>query len=430
MCRPNRLPVIAEALNISNAEVHGVVTFYHDYRNHPAGRHVLKLCRAEACQSMGGDAIAAKLQQLLGIGFHETTQDGSVTLEPVYCLGLCACAPAAMLDGEVIGRLDADKARRDRRSEVRAMTVDHLYPRAIPARWRSARRKSPRRSRRRLPRAGSTQRSCATARAASIGWSRWSRSRRRSGRVAYGPVSAKDVPSLFDAGLVSGGDAHAVARRPRRNSLPGQADAPDLRALRHHRSAVARRLQGAWRAEGPGEGRGDDAGRYRQDGHRFRPARPRRRGFPTGIKWKTVLDTVADRKYIVCNADEGDSGTFADRMIMEGDPFVLIEGMAIAGIATGATKGFVYIRSEYPHAVATMTRAVEIAAQDRRARRQRARLAQRLRHRDPRRRGRLCLRRGNLAAEFAGRQARRRARQAAAAGASRACSASRPSSTT
>jgi len=103
------LPVIAEALNISNAEVHGVVTFYHDYRNHPAGRHVLKICRAEACQSMGGDAMAAKVQQLLGIGFHETTADGSVTLEPIYCLGLCACAPAAMLDGAVIGRLDEQK---------------------------------------------------------------------------------------------------------------------------------------------------------------------------------------------------------------------------------------------------------------------------------------------------------------------------------
>jgi formate dehydrogenase subunit gamma len=103
------LPVIADLLNLSRAEVHGVVTFYHDYRNHPAGRHVLKLCRAEACQSMGGDALAAKLQQLLGIGFHETTQDGTVTLEPVYCLGLCACAPSAMLDGEVIGRLDAEK---------------------------------------------------------------------------------------------------------------------------------------------------------------------------------------------------------------------------------------------------------------------------------------------------------------------------------
>jgi formate dehydrogenase subunit gamma len=106
---PGAVPVLASALNLSRAEVHGVVTFYHDFRNHPAGRHVLKLCRAEACQSMGGDAIAAKLQQLLGIGFHETAGDGSVTLEPVYCLGLCACAPSAMLDGEVIGRLDDEK---------------------------------------------------------------------------------------------------------------------------------------------------------------------------------------------------------------------------------------------------------------------------------------------------------------------------------
>ena len=84
-------------------------------------------------------------------------------------------------------------------------------------------------------------------------------------------------------------------------------------------------------------------------------------GFPTGIKWDTVRMAKADRKYIVCNADEGDSGTFADRMIMEGDPFTLIEGMTIAGIATGATKGFVYIRSEYPDAIEVMTRAVEIA---------------------------------------------------------------------
>ncbi|MBB4191331.1 formate dehydrogenase subunit gamma [Rhizobium aethiopicum] len=100
------LPVIAEELNLSRAEVHGVMTFYHDYRDHPAGRHVLKLCRAEACQSTGGDALAERVKALLGIDFHQTTLDGTVTLEPVYCLGLCACAPSAMLDGEVYGRLD------------------------------------------------------------------------------------------------------------------------------------------------------------------------------------------------------------------------------------------------------------------------------------------------------------------------------------
>ena len=101
------LPVIAEALNLSRAEVHGVVSFYHDFRREPAGRHVLKLCRAEACQSMGADRIAALVQRALGIGFHQTSADGAVTLEPVYCLGLCACAPAALLDGEPRGRLDA-----------------------------------------------------------------------------------------------------------------------------------------------------------------------------------------------------------------------------------------------------------------------------------------------------------------------------------
>lgn len=100
--------VIAEALNLSRAEVHGVVTFYHDFRSHPAGHHVLKLCRAEACQSMGCDALAQKLKVMLGIDWHETTADGAVTLEPVFCLGLCAQAPAAMLDGELYARLDED----------------------------------------------------------------------------------------------------------------------------------------------------------------------------------------------------------------------------------------------------------------------------------------------------------------------------------
>jgi len=99
-------PLIAQALNISRAEVHGVVTFYHDFRRAPAGRHVLKLCRAEACQAAGGDAIAARAEERLGVAMGKTTADGSVTLEPVYCLGLCATAPSAMLDGRVHGRLD------------------------------------------------------------------------------------------------------------------------------------------------------------------------------------------------------------------------------------------------------------------------------------------------------------------------------------
>ena len=100
------IPMIAAALNLSRAEIHGVFTFYHDFRHEPAGRHVLKLCRAEACQAAGGDALAARAEAKLGIKLGNTTPDELVTLEPIYCLGLCATAPSAMLDGRLVGRLD------------------------------------------------------------------------------------------------------------------------------------------------------------------------------------------------------------------------------------------------------------------------------------------------------------------------------------
>jgi formate dehydrogenase subunit gamma len=100
------IPMIAQALNLSRAEVHGVFTFYHDFRHEPAGRRVLKLCRAEACQAAGGDALAARAEARLGIALGNTTADHRVTLEPIYCLGLCATAPSAMLDGRVVGRLN------------------------------------------------------------------------------------------------------------------------------------------------------------------------------------------------------------------------------------------------------------------------------------------------------------------------------------
>jgi formate dehydrogenase subunit gamma len=106
------VPLIAETLNLSRAEVYGIITFYHDFRREPPGRHVLKLCRAEACQSMGGDALAEKLEQDLGVRIGETTRDGAVTLEPVYCLGMCARAPAAMLDGKPVARLTSEKLQK------------------------------------------------------------------------------------------------------------------------------------------------------------------------------------------------------------------------------------------------------------------------------------------------------------------------------
>jgi len=109
---PDVLPRIAQALNLSRAEVHGVVTFYHHFRQSPPGRHVLRICQAEACQSMGAAALTAHARQRLGCDLHQTTADGSITLEPVYCLGLCAQSPACMLDDTVHARMTPQRLDR------------------------------------------------------------------------------------------------------------------------------------------------------------------------------------------------------------------------------------------------------------------------------------------------------------------------------
>lgn len=106
------LEPIAHALNLTRAEVHGVMSFYHDFRDRPAGRHVVKICRAEACQSMGADALSEGVLDRLGIDWHGTTKNGAVTIDPVYCLGLCACAPAVMVDSKVVGRVDLGRMNR------------------------------------------------------------------------------------------------------------------------------------------------------------------------------------------------------------------------------------------------------------------------------------------------------------------------------
>jgi formate dehydrogenase iron-sulfur subunit len=181
------------------------------------------------------------------------------------------------------------------------------------------------------------------------------------GRVAYGPVAAKDVASLFDAGFLTGGK-HDLG-----HGLTEEIDyLKEQERLTFARCGVIDPLSiddyvahgGFTGLEAALAKSGADVVKDVADsGLRGRGGA----GFPTGIKWKTVLDATADQKYVCCNADEGDSGTFADRMLMEGDPFTLIEGMTIAGIATGATKGLIYIRSEYPHAIARMKKAIDKA---------------------------------------------------------------------
>jgi formate dehydrogenase iron-sulfur subunit len=180
------------------------------------------------------------------------------------------------------------------------------------------------------------------------------------GRIAYGPVEIDDVDSVLDAMLAGGGEhklrvgapeEHPFLKRQTRLTF-ARCGIVDPRSLDDYKAHDG--YKGLAKALANPAGIVDEV---TQSGLRGRGGA----GFPTGIKWKTVAEAKADRKYIVCNADEGDSGTFADRMIMEGDPFVLIEGMTIAGIAVGAIKGFIYIRSEYPHAIAAMNEAINAA---------------------------------------------------------------------
>jgi len=182
-----------------------------------------------------------------------------------------------------------------------------------------------------------------------------------AGRIAYGPVTAADVPSVLDAMLQDGG-AHAlrIGVPEKHPFLAAQTRLTFARCgIIDPRSAADHRAHGG----GRGLARALEIGpsaiveEVTKSGLRGRGGA----GFPTGIKWKTVAGAPGPHKYIVCNADEGDSGTFADRMILEGDPFLLIEGMTIAGIGVGATQGYIYSRSEYPHANATMQAAIDIA---------------------------------------------------------------------
>jgi len=182
-----------------------------------------------------------------------------------------------------------------------------------------------------------------------------------AGRIAYGPVTPDDVAGLFDAGFLTGG-RHPLAlgqteeipylKKQERLTFSrmGITDPVSLTDYQAYEGFAGLRRALALAPE-------DIVQQVLDSGLRGRGGA----AFPAGIKWKTVLGTAAAQKYIVCNADEGDSGTFSDRMTMEGDPFMLIEGMTIAGLATGATQGYIYVRSEYPHAIATLNEAIRIA---------------------------------------------------------------------
>ena len=184
------------------------------------------------------------------------------------------------------------------------------------------------------------------------------------GRIGYGPVDAADVPGLVAAGLFEGGphplrlgDVAALPFFARQTRLTfARAGLTDPLSLPDYRTHGGLKGLEAALALTPAE----VVARVKASGLRGRGGA----GFPTGIKWETVLAAAGPHKYIVCNADEGDSGTFADRLLMEADPFLLVEGMAIAAHAVGADQGYVYIRSEYPFAIAQMQAAIDLARAD------------------------------------------------------------------
>jgi formate dehydrogenase iron-sulfur subunit len=212
--------MVAEKLNLSRADVHGVVTFYHDFRREPPGRHVLKLCRAEACQAAGGDAMAARAEAQLGIAMGATAPDGNCTLEPVYCLGLCATAPSAMIDGRVVGRLDerrldallafprpgTDDGRRSAPATAGGASSLRIFiPRDAAALAVGA------------DEVGEALRDAATARGISLDIVRtgsrglhWLEPlvevATPTGRVGYGPLTAADAAGLLDAVLTQSGE--------------------------------------------------------------------------------------------------------------------------------------------------------------------------------------------------------------------------------
>ncbi len=375
---PESVGRIAEALSVSRAEVHGLVTFFHDLRLEPAGRTRLQVCQAEACQSVGSRSLAEAARKLTGLDFGETSADGSLTLDAVYCLGNCACGPSVRIDDKVHGEVDAARLGTLLASAVSGTSalriVDAAATSAAPA--NSIRVFVP--SDTTAISLGADEVANAFARVAaerSLGlgvvrngsrgaaWMEPLVEIERDGqRIGFANVRASDVSSLIDGGFdtahplcIGPVEAHPWISKQQRLSFRriGRTDPlsrDDYRAegglvaLRHALTLSQQQIVDAVKASGL-RGRGGAA-------------------FPSGIKWQTVLDTPSAQKFVVCNAEEGDSGTFADRLVVESDPFQLLEGMAVAGLATGADKGYIGLRIEYPHAATVMRRAIELARAD------------------------------------------------------------------
>ncbi|MFM8267920.1 MAG: NADH-ubiquinone oxidoreductase-F iron-sulfur binding region domain-containing protein [Ilumatobacteraceae bacterium] len=356
--------VLADTFNLTDAEVHGVISFYHDFRTEPPTGPVVQICRAEACQARGGRAVwDAAVAAADGTG---------VEVREVFCLGNCALGPAVAVGDQLRAGVDAAGATSLVTAAARGSVGGHPRAATGAARAGTVTVHVPRDAAARSVGADDVAAAIAAHERAHVvrNGSRgmlWLEPMIEvstpSGRIAYGPVTPDDVAGLLDAGLLDAAD-HPLRLGPvddlpwmrgqqrvtfRRVGVIDPVDPDDYEA--HGGLAGLRRALSMSPAEVVAEV--TDSGLRGRGGA----------AFPTGIKWRTVLDAPGSMKYIVCNADEGDSGTFADRMVMEGDPFELLEGMIIAGWAVGAHEGYVYVRSEYPDAIAALDEAVLRAEQ-------------------------------------------------------------------
>jgi formate dehydrogenase iron-sulfur subunit len=362
------VPVLATAFNLSTAEVYGVISFYRDFRSAPAIGPIVQICAAEACQARGCAAVSRRAADIVAAG-------AAVELVETFCLGNCALGPSVAVDGTLHGNVDAEAIEViiDRALLAAPLPVAHAVDHGVDGATVTdttvyVSGDSAARS------VGADDVAAALTATPGVGVVRngsrgmlWLEPvvevETPGGRVAYGPVAPGDVAELVAAGMLTGAD-HRLRLGPV-DQLPW--------LQRQQRVTFAR--VGVIDPLSPDdyEANGGIAGlraalamtpdqvitAVTESGLRGRGGA----AFPTGIKWRTVADAPGEQKYVVCNADEGDSGTFADRMLIEGDPFTLIEGMVIAGHAAGATRGYVYLRSEYPAAVSVLQAAIDLAEQ-------------------------------------------------------------------
>ena len=347
--------LIASELNISRAEVIGTISFYSDLRREPRrAKPVVQICAAEACQAMGARAL-----------LKQAGADADFSVEEVYCLGLCALAPGALVGEQLIAQADMSKihaALAPEPTEHAAAPSEAIQP-GLKIYLSADSFAQAQGSEELAERLQQQYPGAEIIRTGSHGcaWLEPVIEIDAGGeRVAFGNISLANCADLLKEGQANIGHSQYLGPS---QQLPYWQQQKRLSFA--HCGWVAPLDYSGWRAHGGGAGlqaalqmsAQQIVDAVKASGLRGRGGA----GFPTGIKWQTVLDAAGAEKYIVVNADEGDSGTFADRMLIEGDPFSLLEGMVIAGLATGARRGFIYLRSEYPQCQQILTQALQLA---------------------------------------------------------------------